>query len=112
MEQEKLYKLMDLIDDIKKVNDMIEIHQNDKVKFFPDVNPLHAITAQVDYASFVATATPAGKLNYYVAANFNEKKNIPRYGAHGTAKIYGHYVSLFFYLFKRPLIYIQSKLGV
>lgn len=28
MEQEKLYKLMDLIDDIKKVNDMIEIHSN------------------------------------------------------------------------------------
>ncbi len=93
-------------------SDMIEIHQGDKVKFFPDVNPLHAIAARVDYASFVATVTPSGKLNYYVAANFNEKNNIPRYGAHGTAKVYGHYVSLFFYLFKRPLIYIQSKLGI
>jgi hypothetical protein len=36
MKQEKIYKLMDLIDDIKKVNDMIEIHSSNPSSFMLD----------------------------------------------------------------------------
>ncbi len=91
---------------------MIQINPGDEVKFFPDVDPLSAIGAKVNYASFVATASETGELTYYVSATFNDNKNLPRYGAHGTAKIYGKPVSLFFYLFKRPIVFIQSHLGL
>ncbi len=36
MTQEKIYKLMDLIDDIKKINDMIEIHSSNSSSFMLD----------------------------------------------------------------------------
>lgn len=92
--------------------DMIQIMPGNKVKFFPDIDPLSSITADVNYASFVATPADTGELNYYVSADFKVNKNLPRYGAHGTAKIYGQYVTLFFYLFKRPIIFLQSYLGI
>lgn len=92
--------------------DMISIQHGDAVNFYPDIDPLNSIKATVDYASYIATPTANNKLDYYVAANFEAGENIPRYGAHGTAKLYGRRVTLFFYIFKRPLIYLQSKLGI
>ncbi len=93
-------------------SDMIEITPNSQVKFFPDISPLSPIKAKVRYASFIASSSAQGELNYYVACEFEPGFKIPRFGAHGSAKIYGQDISLFFYLFRRPIIYIQSLMGI
>ena len=36
---------------------------------------------------------------------------IPRIGLRGTAKVYGEKVSLFYYLFRRPITYLRQHLG-
>lgn len=92
-------------------NDMLEITRGDKVNFFANTNPLHSISASVDYASFIATTNSQDELVYHVIANFSADEELPRYGIKGTAKIYGHRVTLFYYLFRRPLIYLQSYIG-
>lgn len=93
-------------------SDMIQIKPGDNIKFYPDINPLHALYAKVNYASFVAVPANDNKLKYYVSATFDPDQTIPRYGSHGTAKLYGNRVSLFFYLFKRPIIWLQSMVGI
>lgn len=94
------------------VGDMIQIKKGDKVRFFPNVNPLSALKATIDYASFIAEPQEDQTLSYSVVASFTPNQNVPRYGLHGTAKIYGGYVNLFFYLFRRPIMFMQSLLGI
>ncbi len=93
-------------------DDMIQIKRGYKVSFFPNIDPLHSIEGTVNYASFIATPVDNETLAYEVVADFSSDKKLPRFGSQGTAKIYGKRVSLFFYLFKRPLVFIQSWLGV
>lgn len=92
--------------------DMIQLSKGNKVKFYPNVSPLSPIEASINYASYVATTSTDGELHYFVACDFQKDKKLPRFGSQGSAKIYGDKVSLFFYLFRRPIIYIQSLIGI
>jgi multidrug resistance efflux pump len=92
--------------------DMVDISKGNKVKFFPNIDPLHAINAHVNYASYVAHQDPEGELTYHISCYFSDPQQLPRFGSQGSAKIYAGNVSLFFYLFRRPLIFIQSLVGI
>jgi hypothetical protein len=94
------------------VDDMIPMKESDNVRFFPNVDPLRSLDAKIDYASYIAAPGRDQTLTYFVAAQFNPNQKILRYGLRGTAKVYGSRVTLFFYLFRRPIAFLQSFLGV
>lgn len=94
------------------VSDMIQLKKGDKVRFFSNINPLKGLKAKIEYASFIARPEESKDLTYHVVALFASKQKIPRYGLHGTAKIYGDHISFFYYLFRRPIVFLQSLLGI
>lgn len=94
------------------VEDAIVLREDAEVTVFLDVDPLNPIEATLLHASYQAEVNPEKILAYRVLASFdNEEENI-RIGLQGTAKIYGEKVSLFFYLFRRPISVLRQFLGI
>lgn len=81
-----------------------------KVRLFLDKSPLSSTEAELTYSSFDPYLTPAGVLSYRLIARF-ETDSPPRLGLHGTAKLRGEDVSLFYYLFRRPLSSMRQMIG-
>ncbi|WP_263080591.1 efflux RND transporter periplasmic adaptor subunit [Endozoicomonas sp. Mp262] len=95
------------------VKDAIVIKPGAKVKLFLDTNPINSLDAQVIHANFKPEVTPDGVLAYKVKALFTENlNNYPRIGLKGTAKIYGSSVTLFYYLFRRPITAFRQWWGI
>jgi hypothetical protein len=109
MEVAEIDKVMLLI--YLPVENNIDFRSGAPVKVFLDVDPLHSIDATVTYVNYRAEVTPGEMLAYRVEAATTEELSNLRIGWQGTAKIYGENVSLFFYLFKRPLSSIRQYLG-
>ncbi|HCP03708.1 MAG TPA: hypothetical protein DIT61_09365, partial [Pseudomonas sp.] len=58
--------------------------------------------------------TPDQQLAYRLIAQLSESERQaepPRVGLRGTAKVYGEKVSIFFYLFRRPITSVRQWLG-
>ena len=103
-------KLMFRID--LPVENNIDFSQGAQVKVYLDIDPLHSIDAKITYSSFRAEVIPGDLFVYRVEAELIEELDNLRIGWQGTAKIYGHSVNLFFYLFRRPLAAVQQYLGI
>jgi HlyD family secretion protein len=95
------------------IDDAIVLNEGTKVDVFLDADPLHAIEATVTSASYLAEKYNQDTLSYRVYAEFDdmERENL-RIGLQGTAKMYGERVSVFFYLFRRPISYVRQLLGI
>jgi len=94
------------------VSDAIDLDKNQAVKFFLNVTPLKPIYAKLRYISYSASTTPQDTLVYHLKADFNLDQDIPRIGLKGTATVYGRNVTVFYYLFWRPISFIRRTLGV
>lgn len=93
------------------VDDSIVFSEGAEVKVFLDVDPLHALQATVTHASYKAEVLPGDLLAYRVHADLKASASPVRIGLQGTAKIYSEPVSLFFYLFRRPIGAIRQFIG-
>ncbi|MGH8603762.1 MAG: HlyD family secretion protein, partial [Gammaproteobacteria bacterium] len=93
------------------VDDSITLSEGAEVKVFLDVDPLHALQATVTHASYKAEVLPGDLLAYRVHADLKGSDSTVRIGLQGTAKIYSEPVSLFFYLFRRPIGAIRQFIG-
>ena len=93
------------------VSEALNFKPNDKVKIYLSSNPLYVINASIRYISFYATDSSKNILAYEVYADLDQGVSIPRIGSEGTAKIIGDRVSLFYYLFRKPITFIRQKLG-
>jgi hypothetical protein len=93
------------------VPDAITLEPGAPVAFFLNVAPERSIGAVLRYASYEATPSPDGVLSYRLKASFAAGQAPPRIGLKGTAKIYGHRVSLFYFLMRRPLAAVRQVLG-
>jgi multidrug resistance efflux pump len=95
------------------IDDAIVLKEGTKVDVFLDADPLNPVEATVSSTSYMAEKYNQDTLSYRVYADFNdiEKGNL-RIGSQGTAKMYGERVSVFFYLFRRPISYVRQLLGV
>lgn len=82
------------------------------VKVYLDINPLQSIDATITSISFRAETLPGDMLAYRIEAESTEDIRHLRIGWQGTAKIYGNTVSLFFYLFRRPLATVRQYVGL
>jgi len=95
------------------VEDAIIMEQGAQVALFLNSSPTQAIKAELSYASYHAELTPEGYLAYRLLAQFPSdlQNSLPRIGQRGTAKIYGEQVTLFYYLFRRPLSVLRQTFG-
>ena len=95
-------------------SDAIFLEENAIVKAFFDNDPTNSWKAKVKYISYKPELTEQNVLSYKIIAQFddiNENGYIPSIGLRGTAKIYSKQVSLFFYLFRKPITATRQWIG-
>ena len=93
------------------VEDAIVLQKGAEVEVFLNADPLKAVPATLTHASYHAEVLPTNELAYRVKAEISEPPEAIRIGWQGTAKVYGERVSLFFYLFRRPLSVFRQTIG-
>jgi len=77
-----------------------------------DINPIKSLKGKILRASYEPYVSPSEVLSYKLIANFEDGKKIPRIGLRGTAKIYGSRVTLFYYLFRKPITFVRQLIGI
>lgn len=92
-------------------NDMINIKQSLQGKFFPNEDPTHTMVTKIKYINPIAEIRPDGTLGYFGIANINNDKNVS-IGEKGIIKLYGKKVTVFMYIFRRPIRYVRQFLGM
>lgn len=93
------------------VSDAIMIERQSQVRVFLDTDPLNAINAELDSSSYHASPTSEGVLAYALQASPEDKNQILRVGARGTAKLIGDDVPLYFFLFRKPIATMRQWIG-
>lgn len=96
------------------VTQAIFLEEGAVVKAFFDNDPTNSWRAKVKYISYKPELTEENILSYKITADFeniNENNYIPSIGLRGTAKIYSNEVTLFFYLFRKPITSIRQWIG-
>ena len=99
------------IDAMLPIKDSIEMRQGAEVQLFLDNSPLDPLQGSVLRTSYDAEQTPDGVMAFRVRILLDADERLPRIGARGVSKIYGESVSLFFFLFRRPLTVLRQTLG-
>ena len=94
------------------VDDAIALGEGAEVKLFLRTDPLNPISATISRTSFKAEERPGGGMYFPLKAQFNESAQEQRIGLQGTAKVYGGTVSLFYYVFRKPLAVIRREAGL
>ncbi|MEZ5539893.1 MAG: HlyD family efflux transporter periplasmic adaptor subunit [Pseudomonadales bacterium] len=92
------------------VADAIAIDVGAPVKFFLTVRPLSPLSGKVSETSYEASVGTDGIANYQLRATLNERD--ARIGLRGTAKLYGDWVVLGYYLVRRPLAKMREWSGL
>lgn len=96
------------------VKDSISLIPGAEVSVFLDNDPLHAWSARLSEFGYEPKTTPDKQLAYRLIAQLSEteqENEPPRIGLRGTAKVYGDKVSVFFYVFRRPITSVRQWLG-
>ena len=93
------------------VSDAINLQPESPVKLFLDIAPLSPIDAAIEYAAYEPVVTPNGTIAYHVVAQLDTTHPPPRIGLQGSAKVIGEEVTLFYYLFRRPITALRQWLG-
>ncbi len=92
--------------------DAISLEKDSKVDFFLNINAMKSYRAKIYQASYEPIITPEGVASYKVKATILADRDLPRVGLKAVSKIYGKNVSVFYYLFRRPIRFIRQKLGL
>jgi len=94
------------------VDDAIELVSDQDVKFFLNIDPTNTLKATVTQSSYEARPSADGSLAFVIRASWvTEITDTQRIGLKGTAKLYGKNVSLFYYLFRRPVTAFRQWMG-
>ncbi len=94
------------------VDDAIVLQEGASVKLFLNANPFASVPATVSHASYHAEVLPNNTLAYRLTAQLEHGSAELRIGWQGSAKIYGEKVTLFTYLFRRPISVIRPWIGL
>nr|WP_240355911.1 HlyD family efflux transporter periplasmic adaptor subunit [Pectobacterium polaris] len=91
------------------VGDAIQFPAQADVALFLDSDPLKRHEATLQRIAYEAALTDRSTLAYRLDARFIA--DAPRIGLRGTAKIYGEYVPMGVYLFRRPVAALRKTVG-
>ena len=95
------------------VTDVVTAKEGGRAVIYLDSDPLHPIEAVLYRVAYQASLTGDGQHAFRLFARMKHAGGVePRIGTRGTAQVYGERVSLFFYLFRRPITAARQKLGV
>nr|WP_281501223.1 HlyD family efflux transporter periplasmic adaptor subunit [Erythrobacter sp. F6033] len=90
--------------------EQMSLEQGAKIKMWLDSQPLWAIDARLDTASYQARQTPDGTLAFALTAKLDGDN--PRIGSRGTAQVYGRWVPLIYSLLRRPISALRQFIGL
>ena len=94
------------------VKDSITIKKDANINVFLDSDPMNVIKAKVTKFSYEPEIVTQNLLAYRVTAELIDNDVPPRIGLRGSAKIFGEELKLFFFLFRKPIIFIRQTLGL
>lgn len=94
-------------------NDYIDLDINKPIKVFLNPNPERTYDARLEYISQESTITEK-HVPSFVAEALWVKKPGPeiKLGSKGTAILYGENVSLFYYIFRKPIATLRTFLNI
>ncbi|MEL7217616.1 MAG: HlyD family secretion protein, partial [Pseudomonadota bacterium] len=90
--------------------EQMSLEQGGAVKMWLDSQPLWAVDAELQTASYQARQTPEGVLAFALTATI-ESGN-PRIGSRGTAQVYGQWVPFIYSVLRRPISAIRQFVGI
>ncbi|MEH6671013.1 HlyD family secretion protein [Halopseudomonas sp.] len=94
------------------VKDAIAVEEQAEVRLFLDRAPLQPLSGQLRHAAYEPTEDSGQQMYYRLVASLDESAgDLPRLGLRGTAKVHGERVTLFFYLFRRPITAVRQWIG-
>jgi multidrug resistance efflux pump len=93
------------------IGDAIPLRAGADVKLYLDARPLAPVEAKLRYFSHEAVERPDGSYAYRIRARIVGADG-NRIGLKGTAKLYGGWVPLTYWMLRRPLAAIRSTIGV
>lgn len=94
------------------VGDAIALPKEAELRLFLNASPLAPIDAKIKRVSYKAEELPQGILAHRVVAEVTSATEEMRLGAQGTARLEGERVSVFYWVFRRPIATIRQFLGV
>lgn len=94
------------------VADAIALEIGAPVKLYLSARPLSSIEGRLTETSYQAITTPDGVAAYRLRASIDGSTQDVRLGLHGTAKIYGDWVVLIYYVLRRPLAALRAWSGL
>jgi multidrug resistance efflux pump len=92
--------------------DAVQLELGSEVTVYLNIDPLSPIKAKIVQTSYEVTTLPDNTLAYIVKAELQPGYGLPRIGNRGTAKVYGEPVTLGYYLFRKPIVFLRSSLGI
>jgi multidrug efflux pump subunit AcrA (membrane-fusion protein) len=93
------------------LNDAISLAEGAELSLFLNSNPLNAVKAKIRYVAHDAIQRPDGFFAYRVRAVLTETTS-HRVGLKGTAKIYGDWVPMVYWMLRRPIASARAYLGL
>lgn len=93
------------------IGDAIPLRDGADVKLYLDARPLAPVEAKLRYFSHEAVERPDGSFAYRIRARVAGAGG-NRIGLKGTAKLYGGWVPLTYWMLRRPLAAIRSTIGI
>lgn len=92
------------------VGDDIELDRGSPVQLFLAASPDKSIAASLSTLAYEAQ-DHEGTLVFKLLADFTKEISLPRIGQRGTVRIEGKKVTLFYYIFRRPIAFLRQKFG-
>ena len=93
------------------VADAIALEVGAPVKLYLTTHPLSAIDGHITETSYQAHITPDGLAAYRLRAALDGRPDEARLGLRGTAKVYGGWTLLSYYVLRRPLAALREWSG-
>lgn len=93
------------------VADAISLDVGASVRLFLTVMPLSPLDAKITETSYQSVLSPDGVASYRLRAAFEDTEHPGRVGLRGTAKVYGDWVCMGYYLLRRPLATLRGWSG-
>ncbi len=93
-------------------DDAVELDIGGEVNVYLNIDPLSPLKAKIVQSSYEASLQPDNSVAYVIKAALEQNEGLPRIGNKGTAKVYGKQVSLGYYLFRKPILFLRRSFGI
>ena len=94
------------------VADAINLEPGAPAQLFLHTDPLQPRSGELIEASYQATPSPDGVASYRLRVKFDAEQDLPRIGLRGVVRISGEWVSLGYYVFRRPMAAVREWTGL